>query len=351
MERNKGTMEVFKRYIANLTVRRFLILGLIGLLLFAIRDMLNLVLLTFLIAYVMNSFQVLLSRRISKFVKVNSKVIIIILYLALISMIVMALVKYLPKVFSQIQQLTNFLGTLTSDDIPQNEIMQYLFRKVRELNYQSYLNQGIEYVFKISNWGTTFVLSTILSLVFILEKNRIVSFTSRLRDSKISWFYVELEYFGRKFISSFGKVIEAQILIALFNTLFTVVGLWVLGFFFQPFPYLFALSIMIFMLSLIPVVGFIISLIPLCIIGYNTGGLMMTINILIMIALLHVVEGYFLNPKLMSSKMNLPMFYTLVVPLFSEHYIGVWGLILGIPIFVFFLDILDISRDNKPSLE
>lgn len=160
-----------------------------------------------------------------------------------------------------------------------------------------------------------------------------------------------LEYFGRKFISSFGKVIEAQILIALFNTLFTVVGLWVLGFFFEPFPYLFALSIMIFMLSLIPVVGFVISLIPLCIIGYNTGGLMLTVNILVMIALLHVIEGYFLNPKLMSSKMNLPMFYTLVVLLFSEHYIGVWGLILGIPIFVFFLDILDISRDNKPSLE
>ncbi|MFD2882165.1 AI-2E family transporter [Paenibacillus rhizoplanae] len=93
---------------------------------------------------------------------------------------------------------------------------------------------------------------------------------------------------------------------------------------------------MIFMLSLIPVVGFVISLIPLCIIGYNTGGLALTINILVMIAILHVIEGYFLNPKLMSSKMNLPMFYTLVVLLFSEHYIGVWGLILGIPIFVFF---------------
>lgn len=108
MERNKGTMEVFKRYVANLTVRRFLILGLIGLLLYSIRDMLNLVLLTFLIAYVMNSFQVLLSKRIGKFVKVNSKVIIIILYVALISMIVMALVKYMPKVFSQIKQLTTF---------------------------------------------------------------------------------------------------------------------------------------------------------------------------------------------------------------------------------------------------
>ncbi|CAH1219450.1 hypothetical protein PAECIP111892_04760 [Paenibacillus auburnensis] len=340
-------MEVFKRYYANLTIRRFGILVLIGLLLYSIRDMLNLVLLTFLIAYVMNSFQVLLTKRISKYIRVNSKVIIIVLYLALITMIVLTLVKYLPKVFEQVKQLTTYLSNLTSEDIPQNEITQYLFGMLKDLNYQSYLKGGIDYVFKISNWGTTFVLSTILSFVFILEKGRIVSFTSRLRESKISWFYVELEYFGKKFISSFGKVIEAQILIALFNTFFTVIGLWILGFFFEPFPYLFALSVMIFLLSLIPVVGFVISLVPLCIIGYNIGGLEMTAYVLAMIAVLHFMEGYFLNPKLMSSKMNLPMFYTFIVLLFSEHYIGVWGLILGIPIFVFFLDILDISR-NEP---
>lgn len=339
-------MEVFKRYYANLTVRRFLILALIALLLYSIRDMLNLVLLTFLIAYVMNSFQVMLSKRIGKYVKVNSKVIIIVLYLALIAIIVLALVKYLPKVYTQITQLTSFLTSLTAEDLPQNDITQKIFTTLKDLNYESYITHGIDYVLKISNWGTTFVLSTILSLVFILEKNRIVNFTSRLRESKISWFYVELEYFGKKFISSFGKVIEAQILIAMFNTFFTVVGLWILGFFFSPFPYLFALSIMIFLLSLIPVVGFVISLIPLCIIGYNIGGLTMTIYVLAMIAVLHFMEGYFLNPKLMSSKMNLPMFYTLIVLLFSEHYIGVWGLILGIPIFVFFLDILEITRDK-----
>ena len=334
-------MEVFKRYYANLTIRRFSILVIIALLLYTIRDMLNLVLLTFLIAYVMNSFQVLLTKRINKYIAVNSKVIIVILYLALITTIVFALVNYLPKVYTQIKQLTNFLANLTPADLPQNEITQYLFSTLKDLNYQSYMTHGIEYVLKISNWGTSFILSTILSFVFILEKNRIVNFTSRLRESKISWFYLELEYFGKKFISSFGKVIEAQILIALFNTSFTVIGLSILH-----FPYLFALAIMIFLLSLIPVVGFIISLIPLCIIGYNLGGIVTTVYVLAMIAVLHVIEGYFLNPKLMSSKMNLPMFYTFIVLLFSEHYLGVWGLILGIPIFVFFLDILEIKRDK-----
>ncbi|MFP4975016.1 AI-2E family transporter [Paenibacillus sp. CN-4] len=335
-------MEVFKRFFANLTIRRFSIILLICLLIYSIRDMLNLVLLTFLIAYIMNSFQQMLSRRLSRFFTINSKIIIIALYLALIAMVVFALVNYTPKLFVQVKQLTDFLVNLKAEDLPQNEIVQHLYSTLKEMNYQSYINRGLEYVLRISNWGTTFVLSLILSLVFILEKNRVVAFTSRLRHSKISWFYTELEYFGGKFVSSFGKVIEAQILIAVFNTVFTVIGLAILG-----FPYLFALAIMIFLLSLIPVAGFIISLVPLCIIGYNIGGLIMVIYVLAMIAVLHFVEGYFLNPKLMSSKMNLPMFYTLIVLLFGEHYLGVWGLILGIPILVFLLDILEVTNEEE----
>ncbi|QWU16522.1 Predicted PurR-regulated permease PerM [Paenibacillus sophorae] len=335
-------MESLKRFFTDLTFRRFGILLLVCLLLYGIRDMLNLVLLTFLIAYIMNSFQVLLSKRIGKYIRVNSKVIIIILYLIMISTLVLALVHYLPKIFVQVKQLTNFLTSLTPENIPQNEIAQYLFSTVKDLNYEKYMQSGLNYITTIGNWGTTFVLAIILSFVFILEKNRIVAFTSRMKQSKIAWFYNELEFFGNKFTLSFGKVIEAQILIALFNTAFTVVGLTILG-----FPYLFALGVMIFLLSLIPVAGFLLSLIPLCIIGYNIGGLMMVIYVLAMIAVLHFVEGYFLNPKLMSSKMNLPMFYTFIVLLFSEHYLGVWGLILGIPIFVFVLDILEIRR-TKP---
>ncbi|MCR8998383.1 AI-2E family transporter, partial [Brevibacillus laterosporus] len=35
------------------------------------------------------------------------------------------------------------------------------------------------------------------------------------------------------------------------------------------------------------------------------------------------------------------------VLIISEHFIGVWGLILGIPIFIFLLDLLDIKFMEK----
>jgi len=61
------------------------------------------------------------------------------------------------------------------------------------------------------------------------------------------------------------------------------------------------------------------------------------------------MEAYFLNPKLMSAKTNLPIFYTFIVILFSEHFLGVWGLIIGIPLFMFLLDILGVtsSEDDR----
>ncbi|TDF96359.1 AI-2E family transporter [Paenibacillus piri] len=334
-------MESVKQFFTNLTVRRFFIIILICILLISIRDMLNLVLLTFLIAYVMNSLQQAVSRKTSKYLVINSKLIIVILYLALVTVVVFAIVHYLPKLLLQMKQLKDVMIGLTNMPMPEDEFLRYLYRTLKDLNLQAYVKQGFEYILRASNWGTTFVMSLILSFVFILEKNRIIAFTSRLKGSKISWLYQELEYFGKKFVLSFGKVIEAQILIALCNTVLTTIGLWILG-----FNYLFALAIMVFLLSLVPVAGFIISLIPLCIIGYNIGGLSMVIYVLIMIAVLHFIEGYFLNPKLMSSKMNLPMFYTFVVLIFSEHYLGVWGLIVGIPIFVFLLDILDVDTTS-----
>ncbi|TXK89576.1 AI-2E family transporter, partial [Parageobacillus sp. SY1] len=176
------------------------------------------------------------------------------------------------------------------------------------------------------------------SLFFLLEKERIISFTNRFKYSKIGPFYDELEYFGKKFARTFGKVIEAQFIIATINMAITVAFLWIMG-----FPQLFGLGILIFFLGLIPVAGVIISLFPLCFIAYSIGGVMKVVYVLMMIAVVHALEAYVLNPKLMSSKTNLPVFYTFIVLIFSEHFFGVWGLILGIPVFVFILDVLGVK--------
>jgi len=62
-----------------------------------------------------------------------------------------------------------------------------------------------------------------------------------------------------------------------------------------------------------------------------------------MIVILHTLEAYFLNPKLMSMKTKLPVFFTFVILIMAEHFMGVWGLLFGIPLFLFFLDFIDVE--------
>jgi len=138
--------------------------------------------------------------------------------------------------------------------------------------------------------------------------------------------------------------------IAFLSSLFPLWDLFVLTV--LGFPQIIGLAIMIFFLGLIPVAGVIISLVPLTIIAFTIGGYLKVIYLFFAIMIIHAIEAYILNPKLMSSKTDLPVFYTFVVLIFSQHFFGVWGLIIGIPVFVFLLDILDVTNKEpvKPNI-
>ena len=84
-------------------------------------------------------------------------------------------------------------------------------------------------------------------------------------------------------------------------------------------PQLLSLGIMVFVLSLVPVAGVIISAIPMMFIGYSVGGLRYVFYIVIMLVVVHALEAYVLNPKFMASRTELPMFYTFVVLFVAEH--------------------------------
>ena len=106
---------------------------------------------------------------------------------------------------------------------------------------------------------------------------------------------------------------------------------------------------MIFILGLIPVAGVFISLVPLSIVGYSTGGFTRLLYVLILVAVLHALESYVLNPKLMSQKTKMPVFFTFMVLLLSEHFMGVWGLVIGLPLTMFLLDVIGVIPEREPA--
>jgi predicted PurR-regulated permease PerM len=329
--------------------KRFITLLLIFIFLYAMKSMISLMLLTFVFTYLINSVSKFLIHILEDRIKINYKLMILTVSLLVTAMLFIIVIDFLPLVIHEFQQVIKQINHVYTT--PQsNEMVKFIINfakeKVDKIYGTIFSTEGINFIILyISNIGRiaiNIIIALILSMFLLLEKQKVMDFTSKFKESKIAGICNEIEFFGSKFISSFGKVIEVQIVIATINGILSAIGLSIIG-----FPHLLGFGMMVMLLGLIPVAGVIISLVPLSIVAFNNGGLIQVIYILILIALLHAFEAYILNPKLMSSKTKLPIFYTLSILLISEHIGGVIGLIIGIPIFMFFLDIIEMPYGNK----
>ena len=328
--------QVFKRFITLLIVFIFL---------YAMKGMLSLMLLTFVFTYLIDSVSKFLIKKLDDKIRINYKVMIITVSVVVTTMIFIIIIDFLPLVIHEFRQVVRQVNEIYSYP-KDNAVINLIKEKVNQIYGTIFSTEGINYIVQsisnIGKMGINIIIALILSIFFLLEKDKIIQFTSKFRQSKISGICSELEFFWSKFISSFGKVIEVQIVIATINGMLSIIGLWIIG-----FPHLLGFGMMVMLLGLIPVAGVIISLVPLSIVAFNNGGLVQVVYVLIMIALLHAFEAYILNPKLMSSKTKLPIFYTLSILIVSEHIAGVLGLIVGIPVFMFILDIIEVPYFNK----
>ncbi|OAB43747.1 AI-2E family transporter [Paenibacillus glacialis] len=336
-------MTSFKESLQSPPVRRIVVLTTLVLALYLFRSMMNLLLITFIITYLVNRLHSFLTQQVSSRFKINGIAMIVILYALVLTVLTVGTYNYAPKVITQLNDLVAQVVSFYSKSFEptDNKVMNYLMESLRKIDVASYVDQGWSIIMKtVSNigaWSFNIGIALIMSLFFMLEKEKVTQFSAKFKDSKFSYFYDELAYFGKKFVFSFGKVIEVQFLISIINCIISTLFLWIMG-----FPNLFALAIMIFLLGLVPVVGVFVSLVPLCAIAFKMGGIIKVVYVLAMVAALHAFEAYFMNPKFMSSKTHLPIFYTFTVLIVFEHFLGVWGLILGVPIFMFVLDLLEV---------
>ncbi|MBU3143940.1 AI-2E family transporter [Clostridium sp. CF012] len=340
-------MQTVKQLFQRETVIKIILLATLVLFAYLIRSIINLVLLTFMITYLANSLQCLLVKQMNKVIKVNPTIITIIIYMFMAVTIVLLLVKYIPIAISESIFILDKMEYIKFPKTTSG-IMVYFTPILEQIDIASYAKSGIQsimlFVTDFGKWSLNFFMALLISFIFILEKDSILKFVYKFKHSKISVEYNYISYFGTNFLNSFGKVIQAQIMIAITNTVLSIIGLTIMG-----FPQLLALAFMIFILSLVPVAGVFISLIPLCLIAFKIGGLIKVVFVLIMIFLIHAIESYVLNPKLMSDTTHLPIFFTFVTLIVSEHFMGIWGLLLGIPIFIFLLDIIGVDLSEKKS--
>lgn len=333
--------EWFRQPFAQRIVALLLLVGVLLLL----KDVLNLLLLTFLFAYLFYSVHSLLMKKLPKWAKKSEKAWYVLLYFLFLLSMAFIGYRYAPVVATQLGDIMNQVINFQWDDILKNLPAQ-VADVIKDFNIGTYIKESGTHIITAMTDVSTFLIqlfiALLLSFFFVVEKDSILSFLRRFQSSKMSFLYDHYAYFFHNFIHTFGTVLKIQLIISLINTTLSVIALSFMG-----FPHILGLAFLIFILGLIPVAGVFVSLIPLSLIAFKIGGLIKIVHVLIMVMVVHAIESYALNPKLYSMQMKLPVFFTFLILIVSEHLLGVWGLLIGVPLFMFLLDILGVSLKGK----
>ena len=167
------------------------------------------------------------------------------------------------------------------------------------------------------------LIGLILAVVFLLERIEIGGWRSTLEPKSllgtlVRWFEYTAE--------AVSVTVQLQLIVASFNTLFTLPVLFILGIPDKP-----ALMVLIFVSGLVPVIGNIVSGAVLSVMAYVTAGPVGVAVFLALTFVLHKVEAYYLNPRLTARHVKLPGFVLIVSLIAWEHLLGFAGLFVSFP--------------------
>jgi predicted PurR-regulated permease PerM len=176
--------------------------------------------------------------------------------------------------------------------------------------------------------GTALLLTILISFDMLGLKRG----AQRLREGRLAWLYAKAVPNLAAVARLIGRSFAAQGVIAVFNTLLTLALMRLLG-----LQNELLLSLVVFIASFIPVLGILLSAIPITLqaLLQPDGSLAMALYALLGIGVIHAIESMILSPKIVGKFLHLHPVLVLVVLVVGEHLFGIWGLLLGVPVAVF----------------
>ncbi len=280
--------------------------------------------------------------------------IITFLYLIFIWIIIFILSNIIPQLTWELQSVEKVIsgansirdnvqeivvGLDTQYNINLNTHLQEFYSNVDLWAIVNNLTNYLKWAWK---WFIYVVFSLILSYVFILDRKRLHKYLFGIKKSTYWFLYKEYRIIFDKILKSFWLILKAQSLIAFANASLTIFWLLIIWFFYHNaiwwyiFPYILTLWLIVFIAGFIPILWVFISSIPILLISYLTiGGWPILITIVLLILIVHSVEAYYLNPKIVSSFIEVPVSLTFIILLISEKLFWIAGLIIWVSLFYF----------------
>ncbi|KAK9803415.1 hypothetical protein WJX72_009498 [[Myrmecia] bisecta] len=233
-------------------------------------------------------------------------------------------------------ELSSAIGSSTEAHVWTIERTQYLGTVMQKM-LRGYTEAAVSVtsglVSFISRFAIQVGVSLILSFMVVWDLPTIASGIASLETSRLATIYKEVAPSVAVFGRLFGKALQAQSQIAMVNAALTALGMWVL-----QIPGVGLLSLFVFICSFIPIAGTFISTVPIGFVALTEYGFLKLALTIVMVTLIHFVEAYALNPAIYSAHLKLHPLLVLTVLVMAEHSLGVWGLMLAVPLTVFALD-------------
>jgi predicted PurR-regulated permease PerM len=196
---------------------------------------------------------------------------------------------------------------------------------------------------KIATVTSTFLLSLLFSFLIVLDLPRLALSVRELENTKLRFIFLSVADDIRDFSHVLGRALEAQFIVATVNCLLTAIGISMLGI----GEHMVFLSVIVFFCSFIPIIGVFVSSIPICLVALQTSGINTMFLAILLITVVHLIEGYIINPRIYGSFMRINPVITLIILTVCGKFFGLWGLLLGVPFCTYLFGYAIRIRDNK----
>lgn len=269
---------------------------------------------------------------------------IFIVFVIILALLIWGVASFIPMIQ---QQLTSFVKNLPSYvrsiDIEANKFLQSPWLA----NYQEELEEllsnvstkAIDYAESFSkdaiNWASNFagvvarvtvaiIMSPFILFYFLRDSGKmkeglLKALPTRMRQP-ISRVLGDINSQLAGYVQ--GQVTVAIVVGIMFTIFFNIIGL----------RYAATFGIIAGFLNMIPYLGSFLAMIPVVVMGAVQGPIML-IKVLITFAVEQTIEGRFVSPLVLGSKLNIHPITIMFILLTSGAMFGVWGVFLGIPIY------------------
>lgn len=203
--------------------------------------------------------------------------------------------------------------------------------KVRAVEWgQAHLGESLSLARRA---GTNLVLLVLAFLITIVVKHGHLEprDPAAARPPANLWDYLA-DFLSRRiatFYGCFRQVMAGQVVIAFVNAVLTVGLLIALG-----IPHKVALTVLVFVFGLLPIVGNLISNTVICVSALIWTGPLQVVAALVFLVVIHKLE-YVLNGRIIGHIVKLPLYLTLLGLIVGELLFHVSGMILAVPAILF----------------